>query len=145
MSRNAFSGRFEVDIATGIVACLLAAGGVLIGVGGLILGLIEGGNIATFAVVAAGIVCLFSLGLVAYVAYQRRAAPRASRALLGASRLLPADVRNEYFEEWAAWMADLRADGTPRIRRWLELLSLVLIALPRLAIGLAARRRAVDR
>ncbi|MFC5098121.1 hypothetical protein [Amycolatopsis plumensis] len=62
-------------------------------------------------------------------------------------QLLPAEVRDEYREEWAAWMADLRADGTPRLRRWMELLSLVLIAVPRLAISLrwAAVRRAADR
>lgn len=72
---------------------------------------------------------------------------RRSRALSGVGRLLPAEIRDEYCEEWAAWMADLRADGTPRVRRWLELLSLVLIAVPRLAVGLrwAAARRAVDR
>ncbi|MEU0529215.1 hypothetical protein [Amycolatopsis tolypomycina] len=83
------------------------------------------------------------------IAARRRALfeVRRSRALSCAGRLLPAEVRDEYCEEWAAWMADLRANGTPRVRRWLELLSLMLIAVPRLVIGLrwAAARRAVDR
>jgi hypothetical protein len=72
---------------------------------------------------------------------------RRTRAFGRIGRLLPAAVRDEYCEEWAAWMADLRADGTPRVRRWLELLSLMLIAVPRLAVGLrwAALRRVVGR
>jgi len=69
-----------------------------------------------------------------------------SRAVAGVSRLLPVEVRDEYCEEWAAWMSDLRVDGTPRVRRWIELLTIVLIAAPRLAIALRlATRRAVDR
>jgi hypothetical protein len=74
-------------------------------------------------------------------------APKRAQVFSRVGRLLPAEVRDEYCEEWAAWMADLRADGTPRVRRWMELLSLMLIAAPRLAIGLrwAAVRRAVDR
>lgn len=68
------------------------------------------------------------------------------RAVRQASRLLPTDARNEYLEEWTAWMLDLRANGTPPVRRWIELLSIVLIAAPRLAIILrAAARQAVDR
>lgn len=69
------------------------------------------------------------------------------RILSSVGRLLPVEVRDECCEEWAAWMADLRSDGTPRVRRWLELLSVVLIAVPRAVFGLrvAAVRRAVDR
>jgi len=79
-------------------------------------------------------------------AHLRASLLRPSRAVSGASRLLPADVRGDYHEEWAAWMLDLRADGTPRLRRWIELLTIVLIAAPRLAIALrVAARRAVDR
>jgi hypothetical protein len=72
---------------------------------------------------------------------------RRSRVFSRVGWLLPGNVREEYCEEWDAWMADLRADGVPRVRRWLEMLSLALIAVPRLAIGLrvAAVRRAVDR
>ncbi|MGX7827449.1 hypothetical protein ACTG9Q_20425 [Actinokineospora sp. 24-640] len=76
---------------------------------------------------------------------ETRRSLRSSRAVTGASRLLPVEVRDEYHEEWAAWMSDLRADGTPRVRRWIELLTIVLIAAPRLAVTLrAAARRAVD-
>ncbi len=72
--------------------------------------------------------------------------PQPPRAVRHASRLLPADARNEYLEEWTAWMLDLRTNGTPPIRRWIELLSIVLVAAPRLAIILrAAARQAVDR
>ncbi|MFJ6669601.1 hypothetical protein ACIQMJ_00670 [Actinosynnema sp. NPDC091369] len=43
-------------------------------------------------------------------------------------------------------MLDLRADGTPRARRWIELLGIVLFAAPGLAITLrTSARRAVDR
>lgn len=72
---------------------------------------------------------------------------RHSRVFSIVGRLLPTEVRDEYCEEWGAWIADLRGDGTPRFRRWLELLSIVLIAVPRHAVGLrvAAARRAVDR
>jgi hypothetical protein len=61
----------------------------------------------------------------------------------GAAHLLPAEVRDEYLEEWSGWMLDLRAEGTSRVRRWIEL---VTIAAPRLAVMLRlAARRAVDR
>lgn len=74
---------------------------------------------------------------------RRPALPRAAR---GAARLLPASARDEHREEWAAWIIDLRAAGTPRRRRWAHLLTIVLIAAPRLAITLRlAARRAVDR
>ncbi len=51
-----------------------------------------------------------------------------------ASRLLPADVRHEQLEEWANWMLVLREQGMPRIQRWIELLTIILIAAPELAI-----------
>ncbi|XVS67846.1 hypothetical protein ACQPYE_17915 [Actinosynnema sp. CA-299493] len=77
---------------------------------------------------------------------QARRPLRSSRAVTNASRLLPADVRDKYQEEWAAWMLDLRTDGTPQIQRWIHLLSIVLIAVPRLAVTLRmAARQAVDR
>lgn len=72
--------------------------------------------------------------------------PWSGDVIAGASRLLPADARREYREEWAAWMRDLRTDGTPRVRRWIELLSIILIAAPRLAVTLrTSARRAADR
>lgn len=81
------------------------------------------------------------------MARRRAVGARRTSAFGRVGRLLPVEVRDEYCEEWAAWMEDLRAGGTPRVRRWLELLSLVLIGVPRLAIDLrvAAVRRAVDR
>ncbi|MBW4716693.1 hypothetical protein [Saccharothrix obliqua] len=62
-----------------------------------------------------------------------------SSAVAVVSRLLPADVRDEYREEWTAWMLDLRACGTPRGRRWIELLTILNAALRH------AARRVVDR
>lgn len=70
---------------------------------------------------------------------------RPSRVVTGASRLLPADARDEHREEWAAWMLDLRTIGTSPIRLWDELFTILIAAL-RLAITLRlAARRAVDR
>nr|CEL23486.1 hypothetical protein [Kibdelosporangium sp. MJ126-NF4]CTQ89100.1 hypothetical protein [Kibdelosporangium sp. MJ126-NF4] len=70
----------------------------------------------------------------------------ARRALAIASRLLPHDVRDEHLEEWTAWLLDLRRNGTPRVRWWVELLSLVLVAAPQLAVVLRMRTgREVDR
>ncbi|WP_433264552.1 hypothetical protein ACQPZF_35390 [Actinosynnema sp. CS-041913] len=107
----------------------------------------------TVAVVAA---CVTTLALIVHrrhlsraesiEAYDGRRSPRPSRAITGASRLLPADVRDEYREEWAGWLLDLRAGGAPRTRWWIELLSIVFIAAPRLAVILrSAAYRKVDR
>ncbi|QFZ18819.1 hypothetical protein [Saccharothrix syringae] len=96
-------------------------------------------------VVAAGGVAAVAASVVVQ-SRSRGAEGVAARIVTGASRLLPADAEEEYREEWAAWMLDLRADGTPPVHRWVELLSIVLIAAPRLAITLRlAARRAVDR
>ena len=55
-------------------------------------------------------------------------------------------VRDEYVDEWQAWMCDLREAGEPWYRRLAELLSIVVIAAPRLAVTLRlGLRRAVDR
>jgi hypothetical protein len=62
-----------------------------------------------------------------------------------ASFLLPVTVRHDYIEEWQAWLRDLRISGEPWHRRFVELLSIVLIAAPKLAIAHRLwRRRAVD-
>jgi hypothetical protein len=59
--------------------------------------------------------------------------------------LLPATVREEYMEEWRAWLHDMSEAGEPWHRRLIELLVLVLVAAPRLAFILRlSRRRAVD-
>ncbi|MGH3923344.1 MAG: hypothetical protein ACRDTT_10820 [Pseudonocardiaceae bacterium] len=51
-----------------------------------------------------------------------------------AARLLPSATRGEYVEEWRAWLSDLREDGEPWYRRLAELLVIVLVAAPQLAI-----------
>jgi len=61
-----------------------------------------------------------------------------------AGQLLPAAVRDDYVEEWQAWLNDLHAASEPWHRRLAELLSIVLIAAPRLAVTLRLRRRVVD-
>lgn len=113
-----------------------------------------GGTPLTIFDVAANGLSVVSAGLFAWsalrkrpraTAFNGRRAPRPPRAVACASRLLPAGIRDEYQEEWAAWMLDLRIDGTRRLRRWLELLTIVLIAAPRLAISLrTAAQHVVD-
>ncbi|MDT8913592.1 hypothetical protein [Amycolatopsis sp. PS_44_ISF1] len=64
----------------------------------------------------------------------------------GAGQLLPAEVREQYCEEWAGWLADLREGGVSRARWWVEVLSIVLGAAPRLAVTLRwTARREADR
>lgn len=55
-------------------------------------------------------------------------------ALEWAGRLLPDAMAEEYIEEWRAWLADLHEAGEPWYRRMAELLVIVLVAAPRLAI-----------
>jgi hypothetical protein len=55
-------------------------------------------------------------------------------ALEWAGRLLPDAMAEEYIEEWQAWLADLQEAGEPWSRRMVELLVIVLVAAPRLAI-----------
>lgn len=66
-------------------------------------------------------------------------------AVRAAGQLLPAAVREGHIEEWCAWLRDLRESGEPWHRRCIELLSIVFVAAPKLAIALRLwRRRAVD-
>ena len=55
-------------------------------------------------------------------------------ALEWAGRLLPDAMAEEYIEEWRAWLADLHEAGEPWYRRLAELLVIMLVAAPRLAI-----------
>lgn len=68
----------------------------------------------------------------------------ASGSALGKTGLLlPAADREEYVEEWRSWLWDMREAGQPWYRGVVEVLSIVLIATPRLAVTLrlSARRR----
>lgn len=105
-----------------------------------------GGGVNRLAARAAQVVAAEVVKAQGNAASHARRSLRFSRAVTGAGWLLPAHVRDQYREEWAAWMSDLRADRTPRIQRWIELLTLVLIAAPRLAVTLRVdARRAGDR
>ncbi|MBV9139351.1 MAG: hypothetical protein JO115_00230 [Pseudonocardiales bacterium] len=55
-------------------------------------------------------------------------------ALKWAGRLLPDAMKEDYIEEWQAWLSDLHQAGEPWYRRTAELLVIVLVAAPRLAI-----------
>jgi hypothetical protein len=55
-------------------------------------------------------------------------------ALEWAGQLLPDVIREDYIEEWQAWLSDLQQAGEPWYRRLAELLVIVLVAAPRLAI-----------
>ncbi|GAA2679843.1 MULTISPECIES: hypothetical protein [Actinosynnema] len=107
------------------------------------------GIIATIFGIVLGLVSVTGMvlgGLIYLTGPVAEVTPRCpSRSIRAAVCLLPAQVKDRYLEEWAGWMLDLRVDGTPRLRRWSELLKIVLIAAPKIAI---ARRfgagRAVD-
>lgn len=62
-----------------------------------------------------------------------------------AGRMLPSTVRGTYVEEWRAWLWDLREQREPWYRRLGEVLSIVFIAVPRLAVILRlGSQKAVD-
>jgi hypothetical protein len=63
------------------------------------------------------------------------------QALVAATRLLPTDARQNYLEEWQAWLWDLREEGASRYRRLIEMLSLILVAAPFLSVQLRWTRR----
>lgn len=71
-----------------------------------------------------------------FVAFTSRRVHRSTggSALEWAGRLLPDAMAEEYIEEWRAWLADLHEAGEPWYRRLAELLVIVLVAAPRLAI-----------
>jgi hypothetical protein len=60
----------------------------------------------------------------------------ACRVVETAARLLPPSARDAYLEEWTAWLQDLRTEGAPWHRRLSEVISIVLVAAPRLALTL---------
>lgn len=76
----------------------------------------------------------------------RLAGPLAWRVAGVAARLLPRSARDEYVEEWTAWLQDLRADQVPWHRYFREVVSIVLVAAPQLAVTLRLfPRGSVDR
>jgi hypothetical protein len=63
------------------------------------------------------------------------------RALVASALLLPACERQEYLAEWRAWSLDMRKEGAPWHRQWIEILSLILVAAPCLAIRIRLTRQ----
>ena len=98
---------------------------------------------------AAGVV-LAGVGAAGYVLANRRTSGRRQRdtgpvALRLATWLLPSEARQDYAEEWRRWLLELREAGEPRYRRLIELLTILLVAAPHLAVILRlGRRRAMD-
>jgi PadR family transcriptional regulator, regulatory protein PadR len=88
-------------------------------------------------------------GLLDYIRLDRdtnSVRPTGRPALRVASRLLPHIARDEHLEEWTMWMMDLRTEGTSWPRRLVEVVSIMLVAAPCLAVTLRLnRRRAMDR
>lgn len=67
------------------------------------------------------------------------------RAIRVAARLLPTSARADYIEEWQSWMYDLSRERVPWHQRLIELLSVVFVAAPAMAVRLRrARPRASD-
>ena len=62
--------------------------------------------------------------------------PLDARVIGVAAHLLPPSTRDEYLEEWTAWLQDLRAKRLPWHRYLGEVASIVFIAAPRLALTL---------
>ena len=138
------SGRSE-PLAVRIV--LGVCGGIGIGIfigGGLGLGVAFGVGGVVIGVVIGVIIDLIvkASGHADRVGSSRRYA--SGSVLRKAGRLLPATEREEYVEEWRSWLWDMRETGQPWYRRLVELLGIVLIAAPRLAITLRLGRRVVD-
>jgi hypothetical protein len=143
-----FARTGPVGVVIGLVVGLVVVGGLVIDAGSLV-GSLIGGPVGVVAGVGVGV----GLGLVVGVvgrSYPTKAARRAmsgqTAGLRGVSRLLPTHARQDYLEEWQAWLVDLREQCTPWYRRLLEVLGIVLIATPRLAVQLrlAGRQGAGD-
>lgn len=112
----------------------------------IIAGSVVSGAVAIFVVVLIGLAVLILITDERIARARIRHRIRARGAVLtGTAWLLPTEARKAYVEEWAAWLYDLRQEGTPWYRRLVELLSIVLIAAPKLAVMLRlGRRRVVD-
>jgi hypothetical protein len=107
------------------------------------------GNSADFPAVLA-ILTAISLSVLLIVRRDVRAGqvadPLDARVVGAAVRLLPPNVRDDYLEEWAAWLQDLRANRVPWHRHFGEVTSIVFVAAPRLALRLRLfPRRPPDR
>jgi len=65
-------------------------------------------------------------------------------ALRAAASLLPAEIREDYQEEWQRWLSDRQAEGAPWHWRMAELFSLIKGAVVLAVILRRGRRRAVE-
>jgi hypothetical protein len=124
-------GGSVVSVVSEVSSGALSVGGALVGV--------VGGVVVSVVVSAVVSRALRNAGR---VGSDRRYAN--GSVLRKAARLLPAADREEYVEEWRSWLWDMRETGQPWYRRLVELLYIVVIATPRLAITLRLSRRVVD-
>ncbi|WP_146174721.1 hypothetical protein [Umezawaea tangerina] len=140
-SARRLSERAYLRVSAFILAILASTSGVLALTGNL-----DEPFTAIFAGTASGGIIINVIALLRdRVASAAIPSDSTRRNFRGAARLLPTAVRDEYQEEWAGWMQDLRESGVPRLQRWLEHLTIILIAAPKLAITLRrAARRAAD-
>jgi len=105
-----------------------------------------------FLILGAGLVFL-GLSAIAAVLLRRTLEGRRARggllrlsAIRCAGNALPKPARNEYAEEWHAWMRDLRELGAPWHTRVFEWLSIMFCALPVAVLRsrAAARRKVAE-
>jgi hypothetical protein len=129
----------------------LAVEVLVVGVLGGVLTVGNGDVVATIVgLVAAGIGTVAVFGVADDAGHvgrehRRRHSRVGGVAVRGAGRLLPAAVRQAHVEEWQGWLYDMREQAEPWYRRLAEVLSIVLIAAPRLAVtARLANRRVVD-
>jgi hypothetical protein len=138
--RTSNDSHFRLVLASVGVASVASVASVV----GVVAGVVSRG-VGVGVVGVVGVVAVVVVSIVGLVVERQGSGAGRGRgrraALRGAARLLPARVRQDYLEEWQAWLADLRDEGQPWYRHLVELLSIVLIAGPRLAVRLRWSRQ----
>jgi hypothetical protein len=133
-------------VVSGVLGILhYALSGVLSQVFGAFDGLASSLASSLAILIATSAVVRIAIGTIKVLLAKDRRRGSAAAVVKAAGRLLPAAARDGHVEEWQAWLHDLRESGEPWYRRLAELLSIAVVAIPRLAIILRLRRRqAVD-
>lgn len=100
-------------------------------------------TMVVLAVVGAAVGAAFA-GVVGYALSRPRS--RVGGLMMSQAGRLPLQaVRAGYLEEWQGWLYDLREQGEPWYRRLIEVLSIVFVAAPWLAVtSRLGRRKVVD-
>lgn len=138
-------------ISVGAVVRVVVAIVAIVGGVGFVVRVVGGGDTVDTAVIVVNIVVSIVASVVSIrdgakgktLAQGHRRWRHAGDGMLRhASGLLPAEIREEYLEEWRGWLWDMRQAGEPRHRRLGALVS-ILLAIPHLALVLRVRRRRV--